>query len=126
MATITYSGTVVDLDVVEASLIERSDIKAAVAIGVDDAFLGEALQVYVVLEPDVEATHDLRKELLSAVAEPLGGLRPRGLRFAESLPVTRDGRPARDAITAVVNGADLPAIDDLENPDALDAIRRAR
>jgi acetyl-CoA synthetase len=122
--TITFGGQAVDLAVVEAALLERPDVVEAVAVGVDDAFLGQALNVWVVTAPGVDASHRLRSELLTVV-EARVGARPRSLRFAEQLPHTADGRPARAVIAAMVNGAPLAGLEGADDP-ALDAVRRAR
>ena len=123
--TITFGGQVIELAAAEQALLDRADVIEAVAIGVDDAFLGQALNVWVVAAPGILVSNDLRGEMLSAVAERVG-VRPRGLRFAERLPRAADGGPARAAIAALVNGAPLDGLDGSDDAEALNAIRRAR
>jgi acetyl-CoA synthetase len=123
--TIDFAGVLVDLEVAEGALTTRADVREAVAVGVTDNYLGQALQLYVVLEEGIVPSNELRTELLTAVADRLDGLRPRQLRFADRLPHGEDGRPARAAIRGVVMDEpfDASAIDDVA---ALEAIRRAR
>jgi acetyl-CoA synthetase len=123
--TIVFGGVVVPLEAAEAALTCRDDVAQAVAFGATDNFLGQALHIYVVLEAGTAQSNDLRSELLSAVADELNGVRPRGLRFVDRIPRTTDGSPARAVISAVVNGGDID-VSSLVDPDALDAIRNAR
>jgi acetyl-CoA synthetase len=123
--TITSSGIEIDLAAAEAGLLAHPLVLEAVAIGLKDNFIGQALQIYVVLADGVSPSNDLRSELQSVVADHLDGFRPRGLRFAARLPHGADGQPARVAITAVANGRDA---DDsgLDDPTSLAEIAAAR
>ena len=71
----------------------------AAAVGVPDEVKGEALWVFVVPRPGVDADDALRDELRARVAEHLGpSFRPAAVRFTDALPedAQRQGAAPRD------------------------------
>jgi acetyl-CoA synthetase len=122
-ATISSSGVLVDLDAAEAALLARAEVTSVAAVGIPDNYIGQALQLYVVLREGVAPSYDVRKTLTSVVAEAVG-LRPRSLRFATAIPLDGDGRPAREVIEAVVLGRPTDGLD-FDASTSLDAIANA-
>jgi acyl-coenzyme A synthetase/AMP-(fatty) acid ligase len=57
--SITFSGRTIELASAEAVVLERDDVVDAVAIGVDDAFLGQALALLVVVSSGTAALDGL-------------------------------------------------------------------
>jgi len=98
----------------------------AAAVGVPDELKGEALWVFVVVAPGVEADDELRAELTTLVTEHLGpSFRPSAVRFTTALPKTRSAKVLRRAIRAVVTGAAPGDLSGLEDPGTLDAVAHA-
>ena len=112
---------------VEGALIDHEAVNQAAAIGVPDETTGTAVVAYIVLEPRVEPSDELREELTSLVGTELGKpFRPQEIRFVEQFPKTQSGKIIRRAIQAVHTGEDMGDLSSIENPDALDAIENAR
>jgi acetyl-CoA synthetase len=69
----------------------------------------------------------LRAELDAAVSAALGrALRPRALLLVDALPRTRSGKILRRLVRAAYLGEPPGDVSALEDPAALDAVRRAR
>jgi acetyl-CoA synthetase len=112
---------------VEGALIEHPAVNAAAAVGAEDDTTGTAVVAYVILEPDVEESDDLREELREQVGEELGKpFRPREVLFVDEFPKTQSGKIIRRAIEAAHRGEDLGDLSSMENPEALEGIRDAR
>lgn len=111
---------------IEAALIEHPAVSEAAAIGVPDEIKGEDVVCFVVLKPQQTPSDALRDELKNQVAKILGKtLRPKDLRFVTELPKTRSAKIVRRAIRAAYLGEDLGDLSSVENPKAVDEIKRA-
>jgi len=111
---------------IEAALIEHPAVSEAAAIGVPDEIKGEDVVCFVLLKPSHKPSEPLRNELKEQVAKILGKtLRPKDLRFVTELPKTRSAKIVRRAIRAAYLGEDLGDLSSVENPAAIDGIKRA-
>jgi acetyl-CoA synthetase len=112
---------------VEGALIEHEAVNQAAAVGVPDDTTGTAVVTYVILEPGVEESDDLREELRAQVGEELGKpFRPREVLFVDEFPKTQSGKIIRRAIQATYTGEDLGDMSSIENPGALEDLEDAR
>jgi acetyl-CoA synthetase len=112
---------------VEGALIEYPDVNQAAAVGAPDDTTGTAVIAYVITEPGVEETDDLREQLREQVGEELGKpFRPREVLFVDEFPKTQSGKIIRRAISSVYQGEDLGDMSSIENPGALEEIERGR
>ena len=124
---INVAGRKVGPAEVEGALIDHADVNQAAAVGVDDDTTGQAVVAYVVVEPGVEETEDLREALVEWVGEEIGKpFRPRELLFVDTFPKTQSGKIIRRAIAGTYEGEALGDMSSIENPEALDAIDDAR
>lgn len=103
-------------------------VAESAAIGVPDDLKGEALVVFVrlnpALVPDEEA---VRAAVVAGIVEQLGKpLSPKAVLIVDQLPRTRSGKILRRLIRAVHLDVAVGDTSSLENPDALYEIRRAR
>ena len=90
-----------------------------------DPIKGEAIWCVVVVRPGVEASTALAAELRQAVREHLGSaFTPARVLFAAALPKTRSAKIVRRAVRAAVTGGDAGDLSSLEDPTAVDEIRR--
>jgi acetyl-CoA synthetase len=125
--TLKVAGRRIGPGEVEGALIETGRVSEAAAIGVPHEIKGEAIVCFAVLAAGVRATEALRDELRQAVADRLGRIdRPEAVFFVSDLPKTRSAKIVRRLVRAVHLGeSDLGDISSLQNPEALEAVRRA-
>ncbi|MBO0726376.1 MAG: AMP-binding protein [Blastocatellia bacterium] len=124
--TLKIAGKRVGPAEVESILVGAESVIEAAAIGVPDELKGSALVAFCVLTPDADRRAGLEEELRERVATELGKpLRPEKIYFVESLPKTRNAKVMRRVIRAAFLGEDPGDTTALENPAAVEAIRRA-
>ncbi len=112
---------------IEAALIEHEGVMEAAAIGVPDPIKGQDVVSFVVLRPGKTMSEELRKELEAQVVYHMGKtLRPKALLFVDALPKTRSAKILRGIIKKKYLGEDVGDIASCENPEAIDAIAKAR
>lgn len=125
--TIKVAGKRTGPSEVEAALLEHEAVSEAAAIGVPHAIKGESVVAFVVLHPGVEADETLRVDLKAQVVKHLGKtLRPEDVRFVDALPKTRSAKIVRGVIRSVFLGETTPDLSSVENPDAVEGIRKSR
>ena len=125
--TIKVAGKRIGPGEVESVLLGHPAVSEAAAVGVPHDIKGESVACFVVLKPGHEPTDALRDELGTTVARSLGKvLRPEIVRFVAALPRTRSAKIVRGAIRRVWLGEPAGDTSSIENPDALEAISRAR
>ena len=125
--TISLAGKRLGPAEVESVLAAHAGVAEAAAVGVPHPVKGEAVWCFVVTTPATERTDDLADEIAGLVADHLGrAFRPARVVFVDELPRTRSAKIMRRAIRAAVVGEDPGDLSSLENPAALEAIRRLR
>jgi acetyl-CoA synthetase len=123
--TIKIAGKRVGPAEVESILVSEPAVSEAAAIGVPDEAKGEALVCFCVLKPGFSADDSLRQSLTATVARELGKpLAPRDVKFVRDLPKTRNAKIMRRVIRAAFLGNDTGDVSSLENPSAVEEIRR--
>jgi acetyl-CoA synthetase len=126
--TIKVAGKRLGPAEVESAAVAHPAVTEAAAIGVPHEIKGEAITVFVVTQPGVEQTEQLREEIRAEVVKALGpAMKPEAVLFVTQLPKTRNGKVLRRLIRARHLGkTDLGDISSLESPDALEAIAQAQ
>jgi acetyl-CoA synthetase len=111
---------------VESILVSHPAVLEAAAIGVPDDVKGNEVVCFCVLRPDHAADEALRAALMNKVVEALGKpLKPRDIKFVRDLPKTRNAKVMRRLIRAAYLDLALGDTSSLENPAAVEAIKRA-
>ncbi|MEP7198277.1 MAG: AMP-binding protein [Chloroflexota bacterium] len=111
---------------VESALVKNPAVMESAAIGVPDDVKGEAVVCFAMLKPNATASDELKEALRALVAEELGKpLTPKEILFVNDLPRTRNAKIMRRVIRAVYLGRDPGDMSALENPSAVEEIRRA-
>jgi acetyl-CoA synthetase len=124
--TLKIAGKRVGPAEVESILVGAESVIEAAAIGVPDELKGAALVAFCVLTPGADGDDKMEEELRERVARELGKpLRPERIYFVESLPKTRNAKVMRRVIRAAFLGEAHGDTTALENPAAVEAIRRA-
>ncbi|GIW09139.1 MAG: hypothetical protein KatS3mg061_0196 [Dehalococcoidia bacterium] len=126
--TLKVAGKRIGPAEVESAAVSHPAVSEAAAIGVPHELKGEAVVVFVVLKPGSEPSAELEREVQETVTSQLGKpLRPERVFFVNDLPKTRNAKVLRRLVRAVYLGKeDLGDLSSLENPAALDEIRRVR
>lgn len=125
--TLNVAGKRIGPAEIEGALIETGRVSEAAAIGVPHEVKGESIVCFVVLRPPHLPSEEMTKELIATVARRLGKLgRPEKVLYTEDLPKTRSAKILRRLIRAKYLGEEeLGDLSSLQNPEALEAIRRA-
>ncbi|MCS7197136.1 MAG: AMP-binding protein [Candidatus Bipolaricaulota bacterium] len=125
--TIKIAGKRLGPAEIESILVSHPAVAESAAIGAPHELKGEAIWCYVVLRPGYEPSDALRRELRERVIEALGkSFAPEQIKFVGELPKTRNAKILRRAIRAVALGQEPGDLSNLENPQALEEIARAR
>ncbi len=110
---------------VESILVSHPSVAESAVVGKLDELKGEVIYCYVVLRSGVEATEELRKELVNHVALNIGPIaRPKQVIFTDDLPKTRSGKIMRRVLKAIVNEGNTGDVTTLQNPDIVEILRQ--
>jgi acetyl-CoA synthetase len=126
--TLKIAGRLVGPGEIEAALIEHEAVSEAAAVGVPDPIKGTDVVCFVVLHKHARESEALRQELVQCVVRALGKVdKPKAVYFVDDLPKTRSAKILRRLIQRRFLGErELGDLSGVGNPDALDAIARAR
>ena len=93
---INVSGHRMGTAEVESALVAHHDVAEAAVVGYPHDIKGQGIYAYVTLNLGVDATDDLRKELVQWVRKEIGPIaQPDLLQWAPGLPKTRSGKIMR-------------------------------
>jgi len=122
--TLKVAGKRVGPAEVESLLVAHPLVTEAAVIGVPDELKGTAMVAFCVLSGD--GVDDLEQELKTLVAKDMGKpLAPSKIHFVSALPKTRNAKVMRRVIRSAYLGEDPGDLSALENPQAVDEIRKA-
>ncbi len=123
--TIKVAGKRLGPAEVESVLAGHPGVSEAAAIGIPDEIKGEVVVCFCVLRPNIVAGDGLAEELKERVAEELGKpLKPAAVKFVSDLPKTRNAKVMRRVIRAIYLNRDPGDLSSLENPQAVEEVRR--
>lgn len=124
--TLKVAGKRVGPAEVESLLVGDERVAEAAVIGVPDEVKGTAMVAFCILKTGGEAAENLESELKAVVAKDMGKpLAPSKIHFVAALPKTRNAKVMRRVIRAAYLGEDAGDLSALENPQAVEEIRRA-
>jgi acetyl-CoA synthetase len=124
--TLSVAGKRLGPAEVESALASHPAVEESAAIGVPHPLKGETIWCFVVVTPGTDPDPSLARQLRNVVADHLGrSFLPGKVVFVPQLPKTRSAKIVRRAIRAVALDEDPGDLSTLEDPAALDAIRRA-
>ena len=104
------------------------NVAAAMVVGVHDATKGQCVLAFVVPRHlgDGQTDAALEREVSERVDQQVGRIaRPKKVHVVGALPQTRSGKLLRRAVQAIAEGRDPGDLSTLEDPVALEGIRRA-
>jgi acetyl-CoA synthetase len=110
----------------ESAAVGHPAVVECAAIGVPDPVKGETVWCFCIPAPDFVPDERLADQIKQATAAELGkAFTPAEVKFVEELPRTRSAKILRRAVRAVVLGRDPGDLSSLENPSALEAIKKS-
>ncbi|MGH9820898.1 MAG: AMP-binding enzyme, partial [Pyrinomonadaceae bacterium] len=122
--TLKVAGKRVGPAEVESILVSHSSVVEAAVIGVPDEAKGTAMVAFCVIRNE-DVHVPLEDELKSLVARDMGKpLAASKIHFVSALPKTRNAKVMRRVIRSAYLGEDPGDLSALENPGAIDDIRR--
>jgi len=123
--TIKIAGKRVGPAEVESVLVNHPAVAEAAAIAVPDEVKGNEIVCFCVLKPKYEASDALRKELKDKVADEMGKpMKPKEIKFVKDLPKTRNAKVMRRIIRSAYLNQELGDVSSLENPSAVEEIKK--
>jgi acetyl-CoA synthetase len=122
---INVSGHRLGTAEVESALVSHNAVAEAAVVGYPHDLKGQGIYAYVTLKQGVQATEDLRKDLIQHVRKGIGPLaQPDVIHWAPGLPKTRSGKIMRRILRKVA--ADefdtLGDISTLADPSVVDTL----
>ncbi len=115
---------------IEESVSSHSAVAEVAVVGVADQLKGQVAVAFAILKSDEacstpEKAKALEAEIMKVVDAQLGAVaRPARVHFVNVLPKTRSGKLLRRSIQAVCEGRDAGDLTTIEDPTALDQIKR--
>ncbi|KAJ1949969.1 acetyl-coenzyme A synthetase 2, partial [Linderina pennispora] len=122
---INVSGHRMSTAEVESALICHPAVAESAVVGAPDELTGQAICAFVTLKDGIEATDDVKVELVKEVRHRIGPIAtPKTLILVDELPKTRSGKIIRRILRKVVAGeADtLGDLSTLSDPSILDVL----
>jgi len=121
--TLKVAGKRVGPAEVESLLVSHPAVMESAVIGVPDEIKGTKMIAFCVLKE--KGTENLRDELREIVAKEMGKpLAPSEIYFVSILPKTRNAKIMRRVVRAAYMGEDPGDLSALENPQAVEEIRK--
>jgi len=110
----------------ESAAVEHPAVKEAAAIGIPHQLKGEAAVVFVVLQAEQTPSKEMEQSIGNTIVDRLGkALKPEKIIFVSDLPKTRNAKVMRRVIRAAFLGQNPGDLSALENPQAVEAIKRS-
>ncbi|HZG72343.1 MAG TPA: AMP-binding protein [Chondromyces sp.] len=123
--TLNVSGKRMGPAEIESVLNDHPAIMESAVIGEPDPMKGEVPVCFAILNETAEPTEELKVELMEMMIEKLGkSQKPREIYFVTDLPRTRSGKIMRRIIKSVSTGLELGDLSGLDNPEAIEAVRK--
>jgi acetyl-CoA synthetase len=124
--TIKVAGKRLGPAEIESIVNSHPAVAESAAIGIPHKIKGEVVVVFTVLKQGVDGRDEIRQEIMSLLLNELGKpLKPKEIKFAKTLPKTRNAKVMHRVIRSTYLGLDSGDLSSLENPAAVDAIRNA-
>jgi propionyl-CoA synthetase len=109
---------------IEEAVNMHPNIAECAVVGVADELKGQMPLAFAVLKDTAKATS--AQEVMETVDKQLGAIaRPKAVHFVTLLPKTRSGKTLRRSIQALAEGRDPGDLTTIEDPNALEQIKRA-
>ncbi len=109
---------------IEEAVSAHPNVAECAVVGVNDKLKGQMPLAFAVLRDAAKPTS--AEEVMQTVDRQLGTIaRPKAVHFVTLLPKTRSGKTLRRSIQALAEGRDPGDLTTIEDPNALEQIRKA-
>ena len=109
---------------IEEAVNMHPNVAECAVVGVSDPLKGQMPLAFAVLKDPSKSTSP--EEVMQTVDKQLGAIaRPKAVHFVALLPKTRSGKTLRRSIQALAEGRDPGDLTTIEDPNALEQIRKA-
>jgi len=109
---------------IEEAVSMHPNVAECAVVGVADPIKGQMPLAFVVLKDSSKNTSPA--DIMQTVDKQLGAIaRPKDVHFVTLLPKTRSGKTLRRSIQALAEGRDPGDLTTIEDPNALEQIRKA-
>jgi len=109
---------------IEEAVSAHPNVAECAVVGVVDSLKGQMPLAFAVLKDASKPT--TQQEVMETVDRQLGAIgRPKAVHFVTLLPKTRSGKTLRRSIQALAEGRDPGDLTTIEDPNALEQIRKA-
>mgnify|MGYP001297383541 CR=1 FL=1 len=126
---INVSGHRIGTAEVESALVSHQAVAEAAVVGMPHELKGQGIYAFVTPKSGVEATDELKKELVAHVRKEIGPIAtPDKIQFADALPKTRSGKIMRRILTRVAAGdvGNLGDTSTLADPSVVNSLVEGR
>ena len=111
---------------IEESVSSHPRVAEAAVIGVHDELKGQVPVVFATLKSGDRDSTETAAQMMRTVTEQLGAVaRPSRVYVVNALPKTRSGKLLRRSLQALAEHRDPGDLSTLDDPNALDEVRRA-
>ncbi|MDP7346503.1 MAG: hypothetical protein QF690_05600, partial [Anaerolineales bacterium] len=109
----------------ESACMTILEMAEAAVVPVADELKGKVPDVYVSLQPGVQAGEELETAVTRAIETEIGKIaRPKNVWIVPDMPKTRSGKIMRRVLASISNASDVGDITTLANPEVVEHIRR--
>jgi acetyl-CoA synthetase len=109
---------------IESACLTVPEVAEAAVVPVVDEIKGRVPEVYIALQPGLEASPAIVDKVNKAIETMIGKIaRPRRILIVPDMPKTRSGKLMRRVLAAVSNNMSTGDISTLANPDAVEKVR---
>ncbi|MDP6793341.1 MAG: acetate--CoA ligase [Anaerolineales bacterium] len=109
----------------ESACMTIPEMAEAAVVPVADELKGKVPDVYVSLQPGVQANEELETAVTRAIETEIGKIaRPKNVWIVPDMPKTRSGKIMRRVLASISNSSDVGDITTLANPEVVEHIRQ--
>jgi acetyl-CoA synthetase len=109
---------------IESACLTVPEVAEAAVVPVVDEIKGRVPEVYIALQPGIQASPAILDKVNKAIETMIGKIaRPRRILVVPDMPKTRSGKIMRRILAALSNNMHTGDITTLANPDVVEKIR---
>lgn len=109
---------------VESALAQNDKVSEVAVVSRPHDLKGEVPIAFVLLRGGIQASEEIRKELMATVNQVIGPTgRPDEIIFAHDVPKTRSGKIMRRVLKALVRHEPVGDLTTLQNPESVDRLK---